>query len=661
MKSSSIELSLNFPPLRSDSGAVSHLRDIVSGLSRTMLKPPPKLTVSQWADQYRFLSQEASAESGQWETSKAEYQREMMDCITEPAIVEVTVMKSVRTGGTQAVIDNPIGYFMHQDPGPMIVIHPGKVEGRDWSKDHFDTMVRDTPVLRAIVHTERVKDRRNEILHKQFPGGLLYIIGSNSAAGFRQKTIQRAFLDDIDAYDVSAGNEGDQIDLARNRTLTYFHHYRKIIKCSNPTTRGLSRIEHEYLASDQRHYYVPCPQCNHLQLLVFSLKDSQFGDLSGGELKFDSENLSWCYYECENCHAKLDERYKLRMIRGGQWRKLNPQVHGHAGFHIPELISPFSSWELMAKDFLNTKKLKERLRVFVNQRLGETFIEEKTYELDEDSLLARREKYELVPPGVLTLTAGVDVQADRLECIIEGWGKDFENWFVDRRIIIGSPDRNKTWEELDEYLSTEWKHESGIPLRPWTVGGLNCICVDSGFSTENVYQYVKRRQSRRFFATKGDDGFKKPFVIDVKYDKKWGARFAVIGVDAIKTRLYDRLNVTEKGAGYRHYPERCNTEFFNQLTSERRVIRKNRGGYPVLMWELKEGFRNEVLDCSVMNIAAVTLLKPNFEKLAVRISEKIDQLKGGSSAPPVGSEERKPSPQRRPPRRGRSGGWTVRI
>jgi phage terminase large subunit GpA-like protein len=626
------------------------------------MKPAPKLTISQWADRYRKLSPEVSAESGQWETSRAEYQREMMDAITDERVEEVTLMKSVRTGGTQAVIDNAIGYFIHQDPGPMLMVHPGKSEGRDWSKDHFDTMVRDTPALSLRVSSNKIKDRKNEILRKQFPGGILYIIGSNSAAGFRQKTIQRVFLDDIDAYDVSAGEEGDQIQLARNRTISYTDFQRKIVKVSNPTIRGISKIEREYFKSDQRHYYVPCPECGHFQTLIFS-PESQFGELATSFMRFDPENLSWLYYECENCHAKLEESKKLRMIRNGRWHKLKPEVINHAGFHLSELISPFSNWMEIVKSFLTAKRNREELRVFINQRLGETFVEEKSYEVDEDSLLAKRENYINVPAGVLVLTAGVDVQVDRLEAIIYGWGIRQECWFIDRRVMIGSPEREATWKELDEYLAHEWTHESGVILRPWAANGLQCVCIDSGYSAENVYRYVKRRQLRRYFAVKGDEGFKKPFIIDVKYDKKYHARFATIAVDAIKTRVYDRLNPdTKPGYGSMHFPMRCNEEFFNQLTSEKRVIKKMATGHPKLVWELKEGLRNEVLDCTAYNFAALALLNPDFEKIKKKFDDRVaakdasDQTaaeEGAQPAVPV------PEPRRRPPQRRRSK-WVVK-
>jgi phage terminase large subunit GpA-like protein len=557
----------------------------------------------------------------------------MMDVITDPMVEEVTVMKCVRSGGTQAVINNAIGYWIDQDPGPMLLVQTGIADAKTWSKDHFDTMVRDTPCLREKVSSDKIKDRKNEILHKTFPGGLLYIVGSNSAAGFRMKTIQRVLLDDIDGYEVSAGNEGDQIALARNRTITYMHHGRKIIKVSNPTTRGLSRIEREFNQSDQRIFFLPCPHCGHFQFLVFSKDHSQFAHLANSQLMFDSANLSWVYYQCENCKKSIEERHKIPMVRAGRWQAQRPDVTHHAGFHLSEMFSPFSSWHQLAKDFLEQKRYREQLRTFINQRLGETFVEDRAYELDDDDLMTRVEKYPTiqkadtaivqVPEGVLVMTVATDTQADRLESIVMGWGLRGESWIIDRHITYGSPERDATYEALDEYLSKVWMHETGLRLTRGSRHGIAAELIDAGYATENVYRYVKRHQRRRrILAIKGDDGMAKGFIPGgIKYEKRLGARFALVGVDAIKVRLFDRLNVRKAGPnehqepGLMHFPEHvANHEFFEQLTAEKRIrILDKRSGFYKAKWVLKEGRRNEVLDCVVYNIAAETWLKPVTE------------------------------------------------
>jgi len=645
--------------------AISLLREqYIPGLL-SIFKPPPKITISQWADANRVLSTEYS-KGGHWDTSFAEYQREIMDVITDPLIDEVTVMKSARSGGTQAAINNPIGFFIDQDPGPILVIEPNVEDGKVWSKDHFDTMVRDCHCLRGKVSTELVKDKKNTILHKSFTGGILYIIGSNSPAGFRQKTIQRVFLDDVDGYELTAGEEGDQLALAKKRTLTYLYHHRKIIKVSTPTSRDLSRIEKEFKKSDMRFYFAQCPECKHHQFLRFS-PESQFAYLGTSMLYFDKDNLSWVYYECENCKAKLEEKHKLQMIRNGKWVRTVEAPH-HAGFHISEMISPFSSWYEVARSFLDAKHGgREALRVFVNQTLGETFVEDKQFDLNDDDLRKRVEEYTLVPAGVLVMTMQVDVQGDRLEAEVQGWGLNFENWHIDRFQIIGSPERRETWDKLDEYMAKDWKRSDGIQAGLWTDHGINCVCVDSSDNTENVYRYVKRWNGRRVYAIKGVAGGQKKkksakeFILEEKYEGKLHAMYASLDVDEIKRRLIDRLvNRIEEidgkpriPYGYYHFNQQCGQDFFEQLLSEKRaLVRDKKTGAVRWRW-VKKRDRNEMWDLYVYGIAAVTLLNPDFQILADKLKEKLQrtgQTQGSEPTAPKENQQQKRSKPLQPPK-----------
>jgi phage terminase large subunit GpA-like protein len=530
-------------------------------------------------------------------------------------------------------------------------------DGKAWSKDHFDTMVRDCECLHGRVQVDISRDKRNTILHKSFTGGILYIIGAVSAAGFRQKTIRYVFLDDVDGYELTAGEEGDQIALARKRTLTYKYHGRKIVKVSTPTSRDLSRIEKEFKRSDQRFYYVQCPQCHHFMFLRFS-EQSQFAHLGTSKLWFDRENLSWIYYPCENCNAKLIDKDREWMIRNGKWQITHPEVKDHAGFHISEMFSPFSDWKEIAKDFMEAKHGgRETLRVFVNQTLGETFIEDKQFELNDDDLRRRVEEYEKIPAGTLTMTASVDVHGDRLEVEVQGWGKEFENWHIYHYIIYGAPQKIKTWEALDEFLLRyKFEREDGIDCSIWTDHGINCVVIDSGDEAEHVYRYVKRWQERRVYAIKGKGGHNEPFIINVKYEKRYSARYTILGVDSIKTTLMDRLSgrikETDDGkrqipAGYYHFNKQCGQEFFEQLLSEKRaVIRNRKTGASKITW-IKKRDRNEIWDLYVYNLGAITLLKPDFEALAEKLEAKLSLR----DETPEQAEERKQEEQKKPIKR----------
>jgi len=636
-----------------------------------LFRPPPKLTISEWADQYRVLSTEYSP-GGHWETSAAEYQREIMDEIGNPLIEEVSIMKSARSGGTQCAIDNPIGYWIHQDPGPILVGHTTVEDGKTWSKDHLETMIRDCPVLRGKIDIGAVKDKKNTILHKSYPGGIIYIIGSNSAAGFRQKTIQRVLLDDVDGYELTAGEEGDQIALARKRTLTYMYHHRKIVKVSTPTTRGLSRIEKEFTRSDMRFYFCQCPHCRHHQFLRFS-DASQFAHLGTSQLLFDKENLSWVYYPCENCQAKLEEKDRPQMIRNGEWRKTQTQITDHAGFHISEMFSPFSNFKEIAKSFLEAKHMgMEHLRVFINQTLGETFVEDKINELNNDQLGKRKEEYTDIPPGVLVLTAAVDKQADRFEVEIQGWGKDYENWHIKNIVVYGQTTDETTWRNLfNELEKPSLTRADGVDTRTWTDHGINCIFIDSSDDSDIVYRYVKRLwKYRMVFAIKGDKTWQKEFITQQKQEKRYGTKFVMLCVNEIKRSLMSRLMrlPEEKKQDeppppnppyYYHFNQQCGEEFFKQLLAEKiKPVRDKKTGAIRRVWH-QIYKNNEILDLYVYNIGAVTMLKPNFEALAAILQEKIEKLKDTPTQTQKEQEEKQAATRKRfgPPKKNWAKDW----
>lgn len=582
--------------------------------------PPPKLTVSDWADEHRILSPESCAEPGKWRTSRAEYQREMMNAITDPKVETVTLMTAARIGKTE-IINNVLGRYIDNEPSPILSVNPTVEMAEAWSKKYFAPMIRDTPCLRARVTEAKARDANNTILEKSFPGGYIAMAGANSPAGLASRTVMIVVLDEVDRFPPSAGTEGDPMELAKKRAET-FTYRKKFVQTSTPTVKGVSRIEQEWNQSDQRRYYVPCPHCGHFQHLQWS------------RLKFTKEHLEDVHYECEGCLAHLSEADKYKMIRLGEWRPTFPERTKHAGFHITALYSPWISWQEIVEKFLNAKKRPETLRVWINTMLGETWEEEETFSISDEKLAARIEQYEDAPTGVLFLTAGVDVQDDRLECLVKGWGLKDESWFIDYKTFYGSPGRQDTWTFLDDYLQSIFRHESGVPLR------IVSVCIDSGgHFTQNVYEFVKQRQGRRIFAVKGLGGYGKYFIGKATRNNKHRALVIPLGVDTAKELIYDRLQIEKPGPGYMHFNQKCTEEYFLQLTSEKHVTKYNKG-FPTKMWELKSGRRNEALDCEVYALAACKVINPNMERLAQNMEEQIKNAKTSEVTP-------QPAPRRR--------------
>lgn len=575
------------------------------------LKPPPRLTVSEWADRFRMLSPEASAEPGPWRTSRAPYQRAMMDALCDPTIHTVVVMSSAQVGKSELLL-NALGYTIDLDPGPTLLIQPTLEMAEAFSKDRLDPMLRDTPVLRQKVRTGRSKDRSNTIRHKTFPGGHVTLAGSNSAAGLASRPIRFVLADEVDRWDTSAGDEGDPLALAGKRTTTFWN--RKALVVSTPTIKGASRIEAQFAESDQRQCFVPCPHCQTRFVVQWA------------HVRWELDDPATAHLVCPSCGALLDEADRHAMLQAPEWRASQP-CRGIAGFHIWE---GYSLWRRLADivaDFLAARKAPDTLQVFVNTSLGETW-EETGEQTDASSLIARREPYPAeVPAGACCLTAGVDVQDDRLEALVMGWGPGEEAWVVESRRIEGDPQRPEPWLALDELLSKSFLHESGTLL------DVKGACIDTaGHRTQYVYDYVAKRHSRRVYAVIGRDGADRP-IVSAPSQKRSGqdprkVALFTVGTDACKALIYSRLKLTEKGPGYVHLPlphqaggqyrDGVDEEFIAQLTAEK-LVTKHKMGVPTRQW-VKTRPRNEALDLLVYAIAALRLVRPDLSALARQLA-----------------------------------------
>lgn len=584
------------------------------------LKPPPELTVSQWADRFRYLSSKASAEPGRWSTDRAPYQRGIMDAVNDPTVRTVVLEKSAQIGWTDMLL-NALGYHMHQDPSPMLLVQPTLQTARHFSKNRLSPMLDESPALKSLVReTEKATGTEDELLQRNFTGGQLNIAGANSAAGLASHPVRVVLFDEVDRYPASAGEEGDPISLGTKRTATFWN--AKILMGSTPTETSTSRIDAAFQESDQRYYFVKCIHCQHPQRLVFK------------QLKFDREP-SGLYlegsarYECEKCGGRHDDEDLGPMLKSGEWKATKP-FNGTAGFHLNELYSPWVSFAQTAREFCAAKvsRSRERWKTFVNLSLGEPF-EDNATSVNTGSIQSRAEKYKAeIPDGALVLTAGVDVQDDRLEAEIVGWGIGYESWGIEYAVFHGDTRELRAggpWSELDQWLRKDRSRESGLVLHPaWTL-------VDSGgHRTTEVYKWTKERAARRVFASKGMGGEGKQFINRPNKNNAVQALLYTLGVDEAKTNLYSALTLEDPGPQFCHFPQGrgYDGDFFSQLTAEQRV-RKFKAGVPSFVWQLKKGHvRNEALDIRILNMASVQLLVVNFEALAKNIQWQDQQQRG---------------------------------
>lgn len=574
---------------------------------RANLRPPPSLTVSEWSDEFRRLSPESSAEPGRWLTSRAEYQRGIMDAVSDPAIQSVVVMSSAQVGKTE-IINNLVGYHIHQDPAPILVLQPTLEMAHTWSKDRLSPMLRDTPALRGKVKDPRSRNSQNTLLHKVFPGGHITMAGSNSPASLASRPVRVVLCDEVDRYPASAGSEGDPVNLARKRTATFWN--RKMILASTPTIQGASRIETEFGQSDQRYYFVPCPHCEKSQRLVWS-------QVTWAKDDDDKSLPETARYACEHCGSLWSENERLRAIKVGEWRA-TVQFNGRAGFHLSELYSPWSSLPDVVRSFLESKANPQLLKTWVNTCLGETWEDREGDSVDQNALYRRREKYpEQVPENALLLTAGIDVQHDRIEMEVVGWGHGDESWNVDYRVIPGDTARDEVWRDLDDALDAEYRHQTGAVFH------ITAALIDSSDQTTTVYNFVAKSRHRRLFAGKGVAGAGRPLAQLSRRQTGQGRRkvdLYNLGVDDAKATIMARFKVEEPGPGYCHFPLERELEYFEQLTAEKQVTRFHKG-FGRREW-VKTRARNEALDCRVYAYAALKILNPVWSAIERRLTDK---------------------------------------
>ena len=553
--------------------------------------PPPDLTISEWSDTERRIPPEASAEPGQWRTSRAEYQREIMNAISDPFTERVIVMTAAQVGKTEIIL-NTIGYFIDQEPGPILCLNPTLEMGEAFSKDRLAPMIRDTPVLQGKIKDPRSRDSGNTLRHKKFSGGHITIAGANSPASLASRPIRILLCDEVDRYPISAGTEGDPLTLAMKRTQNFWN--RRIVWVSTPTLRGISRIEKAFIASSREEWCVPCPTCGEYQ--PYSWEQIVFKDLPEPVMK------------CCKCGAVHKER--------GKWIAENPDEKKYRGFHMNAFASPWATWRGLIEQYQEAfRNGEEELKVWWNTVLGLPF-ETTTGAIEVEALESHREKYNAeLPDGVLVLTCGVDTQDDRLECEVVGWGIGHESWGIEYRVFYGDPGLKEVWQALDDFISKTWTYANGDKL------GLSCVCIDSaGHHTDEVYKFCKPRVRRNVFPIVGRGREGMPSVSKPSRNNRRHVVLFTLGVTTIKGTLFSRLKTEERGAGFCHFPiddknghRGYDAVYFKGLLSERMIVKRVKGR-DTITWEPRSpGIRNEPLDTRVYATGALEIFNPNFE------------------------------------------------
>jgi phage terminase large subunit GpA-like protein len=556
--------------------------------ARRALVPPPRLDLPDWIEANICLPDNLSAAPGPvrlWP-----FQRGIAEAIGDPGLERVTVIKPVRVGYTTLLTAALAGYVAN-DPAPILCLLPAEADCRDYVVSDLEPTFAASPVVSRALAEDREEGERNTILSRRFPGGSLKVVAARAPRNLRRHTARVLFIDEADAMEPTP--EGSPILLAERRTLSFPN--RKIVMGSTPTFEDTSHVLRAYAASDRRIFEVPCPECG-------TFSEIQWQDIRWPEGR--PEEAAWC---CPSCGALVAERHKPAMVAAGRWRATAPEVRGHAGFRLNALVSLHenASWGRLAAEFLAAKDDPATLQTFVNTILAQGW-RGAGEELEEADLAARAEPWGLeagLPAEALALTAGVDVQHDRLEVTFLGWTEAGVPLAAGHRVIWGRYDDAATWGELDALLSKTWPHAQGGRL------ALDAACIDAGdgATMDQVMRFAAPRLRRRVFPIKGAPGMSRP-IIDRQGTRTKGGRLWIVGTDAAKTWLFARL---ARPGAFRLSAE-LREVWYEQVTSERAVVRYRRG-QPVRSFERIPGKRAEALDCLVYALAARQMVAPDWQ------------------------------------------------
>lgn len=567
-----------------------------------------------------MLSSGISAEPGKWKTSRAPYQKDIMNAFTEPGIHRVVVKSSSQIGKSD-MMNNVIGRFAHLDPCAIMMIQPTIDMAQDYSKTRIAPMIRDTKVLNTLFYDVKSRDANNTILSKVFPGGRLIMCGANSPAGLASRPIRILLADEVDRFPDSAGTEGDPVDLAAKRMTTFWNSCMGLF--STPTNEGSSRIDEEYLAGTQEEWQHKCPNCGEYHLLRHIDMTVDYKEIKtpSGKKTVIVNDVKW---RCPHCGFSFSEKEMKQTPQKYISRNADALKNGIRSFFVNGFTSPWMTWTRIMREWLEAKGDPEREKVIMNTVFGESYKQKGAFE-DEQIFLRRRESYGAeLPNGVLLLTAAIDTQDNRLEYEVVGWGKEEECWGIRKGIVLGAPNQARTWKEIDNILDKTYHFADGKGLKV-----VRTFIDSGGHYTSDVYNYCQKNFHKQRFAIKGRGGPGIPLIYKIAKANNAKAPLILLGVDDGKQQIMDRLSIDSPGPLYFHFPQDEGIKelsnrgyddlYFKGIISEHKKVYK-RNGVLREVWETTKNVRNEPLDLRNYNLACMKSLKPDWGKLEMLVN-----------------------------------------
>lgn len=574
-----------------------------------VLRPPERLTVSEWADKYRILSELDSASPGHWRTAKTPYLKAVMDAFNDDSIDDITFCAGTQLGKTSAE-QNMIAYAIAQDPGPMLIVYPTKDLAKYTSEKRLQPLINLCPEL-----TKHYRDRESKDLELTFDTMYIALVGANSASGLSSRPVRYVIFDEIDKFPKWTGTEAGPLELATERTKTFYN--KKIVKVSTPTLKEGNIWQGWVTADAQYKYYVPCPHCGTYQEL--KIKQIHWPeDADAAQAKVTA------VYECEHCHEIIDNRQKAQMLCAGEWRETkNTKGRPHkVAFHLSSLYSPWLTWGDIAEKFIASKEEPELLMNFVNSWLAEPWVD-KSSRLKSDIVMAKALPYERgqMPSQAQLLTVGIDVQIDHFWYSVRAWGPHMTSWLVDYG-------RVETWADLETVVNRNYADTNG------EIRNVNLACMDSGYNTDDVYSFCAQHMDVMVPTKGASTPLKSRYRVSV-IDKQqgFGLRLYEMDTTQLKNFIASRMTIDAGARGSWNVYRDIEREYADQICAEQRVEKKDKKGRKFIVWEkISSHAQNHLLDCETNNVLAAEimgvrfLMEPEPEKAPEKEPEKDDWL-----------------------------------
>lgn len=558
-------------------------------------KPVP---LSQWADAHRVIGDGAGPEPGRWRTERTPYMRAIMDAVTDPAVHEVVMCTGVQLGKTELLL-NTICYYIAHEPSPILLVEPSEELSIDIGRDRIDTMIKSSPELRPLFGFDdnlRIKQGQLSSSIKRFAGGYLKLASAASPTDLKSRPIRVILCDEVDTF--PPRQDGDAVDMAIARASNFTD--RKILLTSTPGALASSEIWRRLSHCARHEYQIPCQHCGTAlswkwAMVKWDTTENGTGDPSTARM------------ECPFCGGIIRDGAPAPypLLSSGWWELVEGDpACGKMGFHLPSLYSPWMPLSGIVSEWLAANKARDidRLRTFIQDRLAEPW-DERPPSWHDPANTASADRFEDHPDhsAIRFLTAGVDVQRDRIEVSIWGFAASMESWAISHTVFTGDPLSVETWTRVRDFLL------SPVDIADGRSGFIYGACIDSGdgYSTQMVYRFCAPLERRHIVAIKGVAGDRVPLISPPSRTATLSSPLYRLGVDRLKRVIYDRLNIGMAGPGYVHIPRELSDEFWAQLTSESPETVVERGK-EVTRWK-KHRKRNEALDCAAYALAAYEL------------------------------------------------------